>query len=225
MKLKSSVIKFSILSIAILLSALVGYYGAGMFAKQTQYVEVKGLSEKIVKANIAIWPINLEIRSNNIDDLYNQIENDVVTVKNFLLEKGFAEDEINVAPVNVYQDTYREAQYRYNANLQMSVYSDKVDLVKSTSQETLELIKRGVVISGNYIDFQFTDLNSIKPEMLAEAIANARLSAEQFANDSDTRLGKISRANQGVFTINQKDPASPEYKEVRVVSTLRFLLK
>lgn len=217
--------KVVIAGLSLVLAAGVGYLAAGKFSSQGKYVEVKGLSERIVKADTAIWPINIESRSSNIDTLYQEIERSIAIVEEFLLDQGFAAEEINVAPINVYQDTYQGAQYRYNANVQMSVYTAKVDLVRSASEQTLDLIRRGVVISGNYIDFQFNDLNSIKPEMLGEAIENARVSAEQFAGQSGTRLGRISRANQGVFSISEKDPASPEYKNVRVVSTLRYLLK
>ncbi len=223
--MKTSLQNTTIIGLIVILSAVIGYAAAGKFSAQTKYVEVKGLAERIVKADTAIWPISIDARSNNIDSLYQEIDKNLETVGNFLKEQGFSEDEINVAPINVYQDTYQGAQYRYNANIQMSVYTDKVDLVRSASEQTLDLIRRGVVISGNYIDFQFNDLNSIKPEMLGEAIENARSSAEEFAGDSGVRLGGISRANQGVFSITEKDPASPEYKNVRVVSTLRFLLK
>jgi len=82
-----------------------------------------------------------------------------------------------------------------------------------------------VTLNQNSITFEFSDINSIKPEMLAEAIKNARASAEQFARESGSRLGSISRGNQGVFDISEKDPGSPEYKKIRVVSSLRFLLK
>src|SRR3989338_1299217 len=143
----------------------------------------------------------------------------------FVDVKGFAESEINVAPVNIYQDTYKDALFRYNSNTQLSVYTDKVDLVRSASKDTLLLVKQGVALNQNFITFEFSDINSVKPEMLAEAIKNARATAEQFANESGSRLGKVIRGNQGVFDISDKDPGSPEYKKIRVVSTLRFLLK
>jgi hypothetical protein len=60
--------------------------------------------------------------------------------------------------------------------------------------------------------------------MLSEAIKNAKESAAQFARESGSHLGAVSRGNQGVFDIVDKDPGSPEYKKIRVVSTLRFLL-
>lgn len=134
-----------------------------------------------------------------------------------MLEKGFEESEINVAPINIYQDTYKDARFLYNSNIDLSVYTNKVDLVRSTSQDTLPLIKKGITMGSNYIEFEFSDINTIKPEMLAESIDNARKTADQIATETGSVVSKISRGNQGVFSITQKDPGSPEYKKVRVV--------
>lgn len=210
---------------ALFVFAIVFFVSARGFSDQGAYVEVKGLSERIVKADVAVWSINFEVKSNTIDGLSAEIERNISATKQFLITKGFAESEINVAPVNIYQDTYREALFRFNANIQLSVYTQKVDLVRSASGETLELVKKGITMSNNSVMFEFSDLNSIKPEMLAEAIDNARVSADQFADSSKSSLGPISRANQGVFDISQKDPGSPEYKKIRVVSSVRFLLR
>ncbi len=200
------------------------FVAARSFSKQGMYVEVKGLSEKIVKADVAVWSMNFEVKSNNIDSLYADIEKNTNTIKAFLTQKGFDETEINAAPVNIYQDTYKDALFRYNATAQLSVYTKKVDLVKSASKDTLLLVKQGVTLNQNSIDFQFSDINSVKPDMLAEAIKNAKASALQFAQESGSHLGSVARGNQGVFDIVDKDPGSPEFKKIRVVSTLRFLL-
>ena len=221
--------KFLFIGVAIILFSLLisvaFFLSAQNFSKQGAYVEVKGLSEKIVKADTAIWAMSFEVKSNDIDTLYADTEKNITTIKTFLTAKGFDISEINVAPVNIYQDTYRDAAFRYNSTNQVSVYTKKVDLAKATSNETLLLVKQGVVLSQNYISFEFSDLNSIKPEMLAEAIKNARDTASQFAINSGSSVGSVARGNQGVFDITDKDPGSPEYKKIRLVSTLRFLLK
>lgn len=201
------------------------FVSAQDFSKQGSYVEVKGLSEKIVKADTAIWSMSFEVKSNEVDGLYSDIEKNIMTIKAFLKEKGFEDFEINAAPVNIYQDTYKGSAFRYNSNNQVSVYTKKVDIAKSASNETLLLVKRGVVLSQNSISFEFSDLNSIKPEMLAEAIKNAKDTASQFAKNSESEVGSVTRGNQGVFDITDKDLGSPEYKKIRLVSTLRFLLK
>src|SRR3989339_1170078 len=221
---KFAFISLSIVAFAILISVAF-FISAHDFSKQGSYVEVKGLSEKIVKADTAIWSLSFEVKSNNIDTLYADIEKNIASIKLFLTEKGFEASEINVAPVNIYQDTYKDALFRYNAYIQLSVYTKKVDLVRSTSKETLLLVKKGVTLNQNSIEFQFSDINSVKPEMLAEAIKNARDAATQFATESGSKLGSVARGNQGVFDITDKDPGSPEFKKIRLVSTLRFLLK
>jgi uncharacterized protein len=173
----------AIVIFSLLLSGAV-FLSAQDFSKQGSYVEVKGLSEKIVKADIAIWSLSFEIKSNDVETLYSDIEKNITTIKSFLTEKGFDASEINVAPVNIYQDTYKDAAFRYNSTNQISVYTKKVDLAKSTSNETLLLVKKGVVLNQNNISFEFSDINSIKPEMLADAIKNARDTASQFADNS-----------------------------------------
>lgn len=210
---------------AVIIFSLLFFVAARSFSNQGAFVEVKGLSERIVKADIAIWSINFEVKSNSIDALSADIERNIATIRTFLTVKGIEASEVNVAPVNIYQDTFREALFRYNANVQLSVFTNKVDLVRSASNDTLSLVKSGITMNQNSVIFEFSDINSIKPEMLAEAIKNARVSAEQFAKDSGSSLGKIQRANQGVFDISDKDPGSPEWKKIRVVSTLRFLLR
>lgn len=209
---------------ALIIFAIVFFFAARGFSKQGSYVEVKGLSEKIVKADTAIWSMSFEVKSNNVDSLYSDIEKNINTIKKFLTDKGFDVAEINVAPTNIYQDTYKDAAFRYNSTNQVAVYTTKVDLAKSASNETLLLVKNGVVLNQNTISFEFSDLNSIKPDMLAEAIKNARDTATQFAQNAGTTTGSVTRGNQGVFDITDKDPGSPEYKKIRLVSTLRFLL-
>lgn len=214
-----------VLIVGIVLISAVFFFAAGNFSKQGSYVEVKGLSERIIKADTAIWTLSFEVKSSNIDLLYSDIEKNINIIKKFLTDRGFEASEINVAPVNIYQDTYRDAAYRFNSTSQVSVYTKKVDLARSASNDALLLIKNGVVLNYNNISFEFSDLNSIKPDMLAEAIKNARDTASQFAKNSGASLGSVTRGNQGVFDITEKDPGSPEYKKIRLVSTLRFLLK
>ena len=213
-----------IIILSVLVFSFVVFISARNFSKNQSYVEVKGSSEKIVKADTAIWSISFDVKSNDVDSLYSSIQKNISAIQSFLMSKGFDTSEINVAPVNIYQDTYKDSLFRYNSTTQLSVYTKKVDLVKSTSQDTLLLVKQGITMSQNSISFEFSDINSIKPEMLAEAIKNAKDTASQFAKETGSKLGSVSQGNQGVFDITDKDPGSPEYKKVRVVSTLKFLL-
>lgn len=213
------------ISLAIVLFALGFVYSAYNFSKQGTYVEVKGLSERIVKADTATWSMTFEVKANTVEGLYKEIDKNKKVVEDFLTENGIDKKELNANIQNIWQDTYKEALYRYNAMVQMSLYTKNVDAVKEASKNTLPLLEKGVIINQSYAHFEFSDINSIKPEMLAEAIANAKASASEFAKSSGASVGGISRGNQGVIDVSDKDPGSPEYKKIRVVSTLRFMLK
>lgn len=221
---KNTKIITAIIAVVILIVGVMIMLSAKSFSNQGKYVEVKGLSERVIPADRAIWTMSFEVRSNDSRDLYQQIATQIDGVTDFLKKAGFDDSEIGTSPVSTYQDTYQNAQYRYDARMSMSVYTDKVELAKETYQETLSLIEKGIVINNSYINYEISDINQYKPQMLEEAISNARISAQQFANDSGTSIGDIARANQGVFAISEKDPASPEMKNVRLVSTLRYLL-
>ncbi|MAQ77379.1 hypothetical protein CL684_02545 [Candidatus Campbellbacteria bacterium] len=221
---KNTKIITGIIATAVLLAGLMVVLSAQSFSSQGKYVEVKGLSERIIKADRAIWTMSFEVKSNDSTDLYRQIANQVDGVTSFLKDAGFTDAEISSSPASTYQDTYNQAQYRYNARMSVSVYTDKIDLVKEASEETLSLIEKGIVINDSYVNYEIADINQYKPDMLEEAIGNARDSAQQFADDSGASIGDIARANQGVFAITEKDPASPEMKKVRLVSTLRYLI-
>jgi hypothetical protein len=105
-----------------------------------------------------------------------------------------------------------------------------VDAVLALMGKQSELLKKGIVTGGsnqweNPVDFRYEGLNDIKPEMIEEATRNAREAANKFANDSGSRLGKIKTANQGTFTIEDRDSNTPYIKKVRVVTSVTYYLK
>ena len=101
--------------------------------------------------------------------------------------------------------------------------------MRSLIAEQGELLNKGIaIVSGEYdarVDYLFTGLNDLKPDMIAEATRNARQAAEQFANDSESKLGKIRSASQGQFSIEDRDAYTPYLKKVRVVTSVVYYLK
>ena len=121
-------------------------------------------------------------------------------------------------------------RYRYKANCVITVVTKNVELVRSLVGRQTELMRQGITIVGNEYDegtgvtYEFTGLNTIKPEMISEAIKNARTTATRFAEDTNSKLGKIRTADQGQFSIESRDQNTPWIKNVRVVSTVVFYL-
>jgi len=211
--------------------------GIVQFKELDRTVTAKGLSEKEVKADKATWPLKFKELGNEPAELYERIEKNTKTIVGFLKANGFSDEEISLAPPTLVDQqanmsySSETVRYRYKANCVVTVVSRNVDLVRKLVSRQAELMRQGITIVGNEYDegsvvtYEFTGLNDIKPEMIAEATKNARKTAERFAEDSDSELGKIRTADQGQFSIDSRDQNTPWLKNVRVVTTVVYYLK
>lgn len=232
-----SVAAAAILAAGIVIAGWLLYRGVVHFKDSDRVVSVKGLSEKEVKADRVIWPLVYKLAGNDVASLYNTIENNNSKIVSFLVSNGIAEDEITVSPAEVVDmDAERYVsqgvKYRFNVTSVLTVSTDKVDLVVDLMSRQGDLLRQGIAV-GSGDDYRYRtqflytseSLNGIKPVMIEEATRNARIAAEKFARDSESRLGKIKRANQGQFSISDRDANTPYIKTVRVVTSVDYLLK
>lgn len=204
------------------------------FKEYERRVTVKGLSEKELPANIVIWPIVFTEAGNDLAGLYSSIDVSTKKIKGFLSTKGIDAAEVSASTPSItdkfaqqYNSTTK-AEFRYTAIQTITVYSPKVDLIREVMTELWELGKQGIVFTGgdyqNQTEYIFTGINKIKPEMIQEATTMAREVALKFAQDSNSKLGKIKQASQGQFEINPRDKNNPHIKKIRVVSTVEYYL-
>lgn len=199
-----------------------------------RYVTVKGLAEREVNADLAIWPITFKVADNDLSPLQRGIDSGRDAIKAFLLESGFTDEEISFSAPSIIDteaqqySNRNESKYRYIAEATVTTRTGKVGQVRRTMEESRKLIGKGVVLAAksweNPTEFLFTNLNEIKPAMIEEATKDARRAAEKFAQDSGSKVGKIRNASQGYFSISDRDRNSPEVKKIRVVTTVQYYL-
>lgn len=203
------------------------------FKEYERAVSVKGLSEREVPADVAVWPIRFSAADDDLTALYNSLEQSTHQIQAFLETAGFPSAEITMAAPLVtdkFAQQYGGAavNLRYTAQQTITVYSANIDAVRAAQGNLAALGKKGIAFSGDEYNqktqYLFTRLNDIKPAMIEEATRKAREVAEKFAADSNSRLGKLKSANQGQFTIEDRDTNTPYLKRVRVVSTLDYYL-
>lgn len=216
--------------------ATLGYL-LGKAATSVKYLErtvtVKGLAEREYEADKVIWPIQFTIASNDIQQLYREIDTHTGTIIDFLTGNGIETGEITLGAPAITDKLAQQyggdrAELRYSGVQTVTVYSDDIDTTRQVMSKMSSLGKQGIVLTGNnyasQTEYLFTRLNDIKPDMIEEATRNARDVAEKFAEDSDSTLGKIRKASQGQFSISDRDNNNPHVKKVRVVSTVEFYL-
>ena len=246
---------FVILVVAILLGTLGGSFLLGKslesFRKADRYVTVKGFSERQVKSDLVLWPISVRTANNDLSEASKAIEAAKGAVVQFLTQNGFDAKEIIQQDLRVSDRQSNEYgagnlkdMLRYVLEATILVRSNNVDGVDKASRMTDDLVRAGVVLGtrndwrGAGPRFMFTQLLSVKPEMMAEAIRNARTAADQFAKESGSGVGRIRTASQGLFSIADRDEfagnveegnryaagTSDVYKRVRVVVTVQYFL-
>jgi uncharacterized protein len=218
-----------------------GLVGAGWFAAQgmaklrtaDRFVTVKGSAEKIVDADLVVWPLSQTVGGNELGAVQAALDANTRTIRAFLTGAGFKDDEIVVSPPRLedrwaysYGDNRPPERYRYSNTVTLRTGRVREALV--ALRRSGDIVAKGVMLNteeGGGPAFDYTRLNDIKPALIAEATSNARKSAEQFAKDSGARLGGIRSANQGVVSIEDRDRGSPQVKTVRVVTTVEYFLR
>ncbi len=212
------------------------YYYHSKFNNNT--VTVKGLAEQEVVSDLAIWKIKFVATGNDLVATKTDIEKQTAAIVSFLKDNGFEDGEIESGQLETHDimaDAYRSepVNTRFILTKTMFLRSTKVTDVASAFAKTGELINQGVVFDSEYmfpISYIFTGLNEIKPQMLEQATKNAHEAALEFAKSSKSHVGKIHKANQGVFSIlprdetNASDASQQINKKVRVVSTVEYYL-
>ncbi len=195
-------------------------------------VSVRGLCEREVMADKVIWPLQYSIAGDDLTALYKQMEANDAAIRRFLNNGGIENGEITTSAPNV-SDVFTQEyggnnrRFRYVIKSTTTVSTGKVDKVLELMGHQSDLLRSGITLESGWDSrptFSFESLNDIKPEMIEEATKNARASAQKFADDSGSRLGKIRNANQGYFTIEDRDSNTPQIKKVRVVTNVNYSL-
>lgn len=194
-------------------------------------VTVRGLAERDVVAELATWTISYSGIAGDLAGAQAAADRDAAAIRSFFKELGFPENELTPAGVNVSSYT-NDGITRYTVQQRMVLRTRDIKRAQEASRRQVELVRRGVVLEdGSGINYTFTGLNAVKPEMVAEATKDARASAEQFAKDSGAAVGSIRQATQGYFSIEARDGEAggwgvgdTPFKKVRVVTTVDFAL-
>jgi hypothetical protein len=220
------------------------------FKGEDRYISVKGFSEREVKANFAVWTIKTRITTNDLVEGSREMEMNKMKVVSFLVNNEIKKEEIiqkNLSVTDKLAQEYVNSNmggYRYLIENSVQVRSENVDKIQVVSRMTDELLKAGVVISNNReyqpaVQYLFTGLNDIKPQMLSEATQNAKKAAIEFTKQSDVALGNLRKASQGLFSIIDRDASISSqageggygtnvndiYKKVKVVVNVEYAIK
>jgi len=201
-------------------------------------VTVRGVSERDVTADLATWSVNFSHEGTELAPVQQSVDQQASAIRAFFQRVGFRPDEITDSGVSLNREQPRDRDghpvgaQKLTVNRSIQLRTTDVLKARAAYARQAELLRDGVELGGTNISYTFTRLNSLKPQMIAEATRNARDSAEQFARDSGVAVGKIQSASQGYFSVGARDGedcddcnssgGSTPFQKVRVVTTVDY---
>ena len=223
------IIVAGIVAFGLLLLGLCLKGGIDNFTNKDRRVTVKGLAEREVDADKVVWTLTLEESADELNPMFTRLNQQVDVIKNFLKEKGIdGKGDVSVTTFSVNDNLSNvwgdeKPRYHYTVRRSVVVSSNDTHFISDLRTQTDELIDRGIIVESDNAEYEYTQFQKLKPEMMADAIANAETTAKQFAENSHSKINKIVEAGQGEFSIDDAD--IPYKKKVRVVSTITYSLK
>lgn len=192
-------------------------------------VTVRGLAEKDVVADLAIWSISYSATGFDLPSVRAEIDNNTRQLQDYFKALGFKPGELT--PVGAGVNQYiNNGVNNITITQRMLLRTTDIARAEKAVAQQFDLVRRGVTLQeGSGMKYSFTKLNDVKPPMVAAATKDARNAAEQFARDSGSSVGGIKSATQGYFSIDARDgegdgTSDTPNKKVRVVTTVDFYL-
>ncbi|WP_199554787.1 SIMPL domain-containing protein [Sandaracinobacteroides hominis] len=229
----STVISGALIGAGLALAGAFVAFGLADIRKGDAVVTVRGVSERDVAADLATWTIATQANGSDLAIVQGKADADAAAVRAFLAANGFTPAEVQPRGSSVSQ-YFDSGQGRLNITIRQRFLARTTDIARMEKAfaNQAEIIRRGVALDsdgGGGVTYSFTRLNDVKPAMIAEATKSARAAAEQFARDSDTRVGGIRQATQGLFSITGRDGdtgsgTDTPLQKVRVVTTIDYNL-
>lgn len=218
----NSTLKALIIAIAIIFSAFIFKSAIRNRNAAQDTISVTGLGTVDFQSDEITWSGSFDVYAEDAKTAYNTIVANQTKVKNFFISKGFNTSEFTFDGISVNKD-FKEVSYEtsngnmryenvfngYYATQTIHFHSSKnpelMKKIEKVQQETAELINQGIEFTSNETQYTYSDLPSLKHNLIESATQDARERATKIVKNGKGSLGKLKSASMGVFQITGKD--------------------
>ena len=173
-------------------------------------ITVTGSASKIVKSDSAKLGFSIRARKANQKESFAYLKTQTPLVIEYLKSKGI--NEIDIKSMNGY-NIYRQNEKGYSTNeiiafegsQHIEIKSNDVSKIKRISTDIQNLINKGINIEVYSPEYFYSDLASIKVDLLKEASQDAKQRASSMLSATGANVGKVKSMRRGVFQITPVD--------------------
>ncbi len=190
-------------------------------------VAVTGSAKKRIKSDLVVWSAGVSYQASQLADAYRQLSENVPRIKQYLIGKGIAENQITISAISSTTLHGRDANGNetseitgYSLRQEVEVRSNDVDRIAQIAREATELINQGILLESAPPRYYYTQLGDLKIEMLGEAANDAKLRAEKIAASTGNKIGTVRSARMGVLQITAADSTEVSDSGINDTSTI-----
>lgn len=212
------------LAIGLVMSSLIFGWFFAKSKKGDEAITVTGSARKRIKSDLVVWNAAVTYQAPKLADAYRLLSENVPRVKQYLISKGIAENQITVSSIST--TTLKKQDQNgaetseitgYALRQQLDVRSNEVDKIAQIARQATELINQDILIESNPPQYYYTQLGDLKIEMLGEAAKDAKTRAERIAASTGNKIGAVRSAKMGVMQITAAD--STEVSDAGIYDT------
>lgn len=208
---------------------------------QSNVISVTGSAKQRITSDYAIWDLAVTSQQDKAAAAANQLATWTTTIRDFLIAHGVQPPELSVQPVST-QTVSPDSSggggssqvIGYQLTRNFEVRSTRVDAVAAVAEASSSLIANGIPLSAQPLQYVYTKLAGLRPQLIAAATRDAQARAKVLIAATGGSLGKLRSVDVGVFQVtspNSTDVSdygaydtSTLLKDVTAVVNVEFVL-
>ena len=208
---KAVTIIVSAVIIALALGVGLTQVGTGFATRAGNGITVTGSAKTSAVADNAVWTLSVSLSSPTVGAAVKKVDADVAALSSYLTQGGIAADALTLGAVSTYANeeyvngnsTGRILSYR--ASRDVTVRTSDVQLVSKLSQGIGSLLGTGINVNNYGPQYYISNLPELRPELMSEAMKDAKLRAESLTKAVGGSLGSLVNVKAGPIQITTPD--------------------
>lgn len=208
---KGKLIIATIIAVAVIVSAWLLAGGIKHFSGGDPKITVTGMASRQIKSDQIVWTIKAVAVNKDQRQAYAEHKRYKERILAYLKERGIEQEQISFSSTSVeekYDQYYSNQMQKYIREYKgfelmsdIIITSSRVDEVEQIYQSISELLHEGIGLVARAPRYYYTQLNTLKMEMLQEASEDAYNRASIIARGSKGSIGRMTSSSMGVFQI------------------------
>jgi uncharacterized protein len=176
-------------------------------------ITVTGSAKKRVVSGAVVWELSLRSEDSTPGPALRQLGRWTKGVQTFLRKEGVRPDELTTQPVSTEvpgtTDDAGTVLGEFRLTRSFEIDSSRVRLIASVAERSKSLLLSGIPLQTQPLQYVFTQLPALRPQLVAAALRDAQRRARAVAGATGANVGGLRSVDVGVFQVT-----SPNSTEV-----------